>query len=217
MYLYIHSDEMADTGRTFDRHRSMDVRHVVVPAETSVTEILRRATDELTAEERAASTPPIDLLIFNAHGSPGRIWIGESISIHNVETLGSGLGGYFKPILNGGQGIEVHCCQVASQIVRGPEPPPRTCAVRTGPTAVDLAETGVRFIYRMACSFGIRVRASFDSQIADSYGYFENSIAEATPSADADWHGHVRQLDNDPLLIRGNTGLLATEAIFGFY
>ncbi|MEP6946308.1 MAG: hypothetical protein ABJA02_10350 [Acidobacteriota bacterium] len=216
MYIYVHSEDIADAGRTFSRHTGLDVRHVIVPGGLSVRQVAAAVLRILTDEERASPNEIVDLLLFNGHGSPGTIYIGEGIDEHNVSNFADFLRHLLKPIGSGGEGIEVHCCQVAAGLRSEPSYQ-RTCGSDDASGAEDLNSIGVRFIYAMARDFAIRVRASLDLQIADRYGFFEGSMVEALPGEGTDWHGHVRQLTSSPLLMEGDIDSLRWEATFGFY
>lgn len=216
MFIYVHSDDIVDAGRTFARHTGLDVRHVIIPGGLSVPNVADRVVALLTDQERAAGGPIINMLLFNSHGSPGMIHIGEGIDEHNVSALAEPLRPLMRPINSGGEGVEVHCCQVAAGL-RPEHAYRRTCSSLDEPSPEELNSIGVRFIYAMARDLGIRVRASLDLQIPDWYGFFEGSMVEALPDEGADWHGHVRQLTSSPLLMEGDVDSLRWQSTFGFY
>lgn len=214
------------------RHDGRDVRHVVVPAHTSVRSIAIGVLGVLTDEERATPNGSVDMLLFNSHGGPGIIHIGEGITHHNVATLGELTGPLLKPIVEGGEGIEIHCCEVAAGSTECELLYPSTSQghamtrsilhsrshARSEVSSPDEQNSiGVRFLYAMACSFDIRVRASLHRQVPDWYGFFEGSIVEALPDTDIDWHSHVRQVMHSPLLIDEDIDSLRWQTVGGFY
>lgn len=216
MFIYVHSSDITDAGRTFARHTGLDVRHVIIPDGMSVRLVTEQILSGLTEAERRSPDRIVDMLLFNARGSPGTIHIGEGIDEHNVSILAELIRHTLKPLGLAGEGIEVHCCQAAAGLHSEPAYQ-RTCVPGAAPTAEDLNSIGVRFAYAMARNFGIRVRASLDLQIPDWYGFFEGSMVEALPGEGTDWHGHVRRLTTSPLLMESDIDSLRWRTTFGFY
>lgn len=194
MIVYIHSHDVPDAGRTFDRHSASDVMHIsleerIMPAE--VGHRVERALRTRTSREDVNET--IDLLILNMHGSPGRLHIGgiEDADYDVTEENAEAFSGPFASLLkrmgsDGGQGVELHGCYIAA------------ASIDPISGEIEDSEIGYRFIYKLANGFESRVLASASPQIADSEGLFEDSLIVAEPGDDGDWHGHVtRSLDPD--------------------
>lgn len=199
MIVYIHSHDISDAGRAFGRHSGRDVRHVVVSEDTRPADVAARVREAFNDEERASREGLIDLLVINAHGSPGVIHIGgievdtNDVNIDNAEIFAQPFASLMKPTRNGGQGVEVHGCGVAAGSID-----PLTGETEDG-------EIGFRFVYALACAFGINVKASGSPQVSDSQGLFEDSLVEAFPSDDEDWNTHVFAVNDTDSVHEGGT------------
>jgi hypothetical protein len=196
--LYLHASGLVDTGRTFGRHRGeRDVRHIVVPEDTRVSDIAPMVLASFSSEEQSAPGHIIELLMINSHGSPGRLHLcgtsDEATDIFegNASQFATPFRPWLRPLSEGGQGVEIHGCGICGgHLIPGTD-------------EIDDAEIGFRFVYALACAFNIRVQASASAQVADDYGLFEDSLVVALPGddGDLDWHGNLSSRTSNPLLV----------------
>lgn len=212
MIVYLSAAGVDDAGRTFGRHLREDIHQIIVPENTSPSRISHIVTQSFREREGGAPAGSINLLVINSHGSPGRIHLGgvtnseTDIDIHNESDLTSVFRPLLKPRDQGGEGVEIHACQIASgSLLRGSD------GILTD--EVEDAEIGFRFIYALARGFNIRVRTSSSPQVTDYEGYFEDTLIEAEPDDDEDWHEHITS-NNYPGLLHEGGNLTRLGAIF---
>jgi len=214
MIVYIHSYDVADAGRTFGRHLGREVKHVVVPESTQVSDVARLVLSSFTVEERSSAAGSIDLLILNSHGSPGVLHLGgiedDAFDLHigNAAAFAEPFARFLKSGRSGGQGVEIHGCGVAGgSLMRG-------CNGEVT-DEIDDPHIGFRFLYALACGFESRVMASASPQVSDYDGFFEDTLICASPDSvvvtpdeddSDDWNGHVFQVPESPLLHEGGVG-----------
>jgi hypothetical protein len=189
MLIYVHAEDIADAGRTYPRHTGLDVRHTMIARGLNARHMAAQILELLTDDELQGG-PCIEMLVFNAHGAPGTLYIGEGIDEHNLTAIASPLRDLLVPFSDGGQGIEVYCDHVA----------PELRFEQDVPDTEGMIETGVRFIYTMAHDFGTRVRATLDLRMPDRFGFLEGTFVEALPDECADWHGNVRHLTSGEMI-----------------
>lgn len=143
---------------------------------------VRHATGAIPdAPARASGRRSIWLLIFNSHGLPGRLFLGDGIDDTNVWDL-LPLREYMTP---GGHGVEIHACLVASAVI-DPDGERRSI--------------GVEFLQRMAHVLNVPVMASTRAQIgveegwlgtmpgSDTHGVFEGDFVRVEPNGGASLH-----------------------------
>ena len=83
--------------------------------------------------------------------------------------------------------------------------------------AEELNALGVHFVFAMAQNFGTRVRASFDLEMPDRFGFLEGSFIEALPDESADWHGHVRALTSSQTMAEDDVDSFRWPSAFGLH
>jgi hypothetical protein len=187
MIIYLHSFKDRYAGRTFSRHIGMDIRHINVPDSTELKDIADVMVAGLKEEEQAAPEGLIDLLVIVAPGGPGfftlsgepqdeALWIDE----HSAETFASPFARLLKPKNFLGEGVEIHGCGPGA-----PEIDPYSGE------AVD-ANSGYRFIGKLAGLFAHRVKASADEGLVGVDEDYEDSLVEAEPSPDLDGETEIR-------------------------
>ncbi len=198
MIIYLEAYEIPEAGATFGRHSGREVRHIILPEGTAPHQIGEIVSRSFSESESSSLSGTVDLLVINSHGSPGRLHLGgvtdseNDIDIHNYERLTSVFRPLLKPRDQGGEGVEIHACQVAAgSLIDG-------CGHdecgSIEPEEIADPEFGFRFVFALACGFNNRVRASVNSQVADIDGLIEGVVVEARPDDDVDFHGHVVQL-----------------------
>lgn len=199
MIVYLHSPDVQDAGRTFDRHKDVpDVVHIIINQNSTVAQIV----DEVI--RRVRNPRSIWLLIINSHGNSGMIALGRGIGIMDVTGL-SPLAPYMSL---GGKGVEIHSCMVASSVTSSERdaghsgeydvhrnPHDRNALIRTTPGMTNL---GMTFLEYMAASLNVPVRAaielqtgqttSFGSDIGDTEGVFEGPWVTVWPNGSATQH-----------------------------
>jgi hypothetical protein len=207
MIVYLVSADIPDGNVTFERHRGRDVRRVTIPHGVAASGVGSRVLATFSEAERTAPAGLIESLIINTHGSPGIIHLGGitdddyDINIDNVDDFTAPFRPLMKPMEAGGEGVEIHSCGVAAAHV---DP-------ITG--EIDDGDRGFEFIYRLACGFGTRVRASGSDQIPDAEGLFEDTLVEATPGDESDSpRSHLVSV-RDPRLLRPGGYLARVEAM----
>ncbi|MER3430668.1 MAG: hypothetical protein C4324_06425 [Blastocatellia bacterium] len=184
MIVYLHTVEKIDKARTFARHERSDVRHIGVPPGIDVRLLAKYVVRQFSEEEQKNPEGLIELLLINSEGNSGELYLGGAASegsyvyIGNAVPFGRSFARLLMPPRKGGQGVEIHGCAVAA-----PEIDPRTGSIRD-------AESGLRFIFALACGFNSRVRASREPLGSENDDYFGESLAEAYPS-DGDWQDNV--------------------------
>ncbi len=108
MIVYIHSHEIPDRDRTFDRHAGVrDVVHITVPNNTPVEGIVA------LVKTQVRNCGSIWKLIFNGHGDSARtggIYFGDWIFAADVIRFAP-LRAFMTPY---GRGIEMHSCRTGS-------------------------------------------------------------------------------------------------------
>lgn len=142
---------------------------------------VRRAAGAGARAAAGAGRRSIWLLIFNCHGAPGRLAIGDGLDDTNVWDL-QPLRAYMTP---GGPGVEIHACLVASAVI--------------DPDGVRRS-IGVEFMRRMAHVLNAPVLASTRLQIgqdenwlgtvrgSDTHGVFEGDFVRIEPNGGASLH-----------------------------
>lgn len=214
MIIYFHASRLADTGATYGRHMDSDLIHIIIPIGTPPSSLAGIVNRHISESDRADLVGNLELLLINTHGSPGTLHLGGieeensdcDITIHNYQFLTSIFRPLFKPVAEGGRGVEIHGCGVAASSL-APH-----CIV-AGCNDIEDPDVGYRFVYALACGFNTRVRAStFSEQVADYDGLFEHNpdhkhgdLIEALPSSDTDWHGHVGHVNVPGLEHEGGT------------
>lgn len=200
MIIYFHASGLPDTGATYGRHMDSELIQIIIPAGTPPGGLAEVVNRHISESDRTALTGNLELLLINTHGSPGTLHLGGieeensdcDITIHNYQSLTSIFRPFFKPVAEGGLGVEIHGCGVAASSVT-----PHCLA--SGCDDIEDPDVGYRFVYALACGFNTRVRASiFSEQVSDYEGLFERNphhksgdLIEALPSSDPDWHGHA--------------------------
>ena len=189
MIVYLHSPDVPDAGRTFERHKDLtDVIHIIINENYSVPQIVQEVI------RRVRQPRSIWLLIFNAHGNSGTIHLGRGIGILNVTEL-SPLAPYMTL---GGKGVEIHSCLVASSVTsseanaghsgeydihRDPAVD-RVDLIRTTPGMTNL---GMTFIEYMAASLNVPIRGGMDYQIGQQTATFGGSIGDTEGVFEGPW------------------------------
>lgn len=207
MILYLNSHDAADAGQIYGRHQSQDVRHVTIPSATSSGRVVNAVLSGLSVGMATALDHTIDLLVINAHCSPGVIHLGGAsdeayeINERNAESFASPFARMLKPSSIGGQGVEI----TGSYVGAGSIDP------RTG--EVGDPDAGARFLYRLACSFGRRVLGGAGPQVRDSEELSDDSIVVALPDSDPDQQGPLSTI-SDPRISHPGGYFTRTDAFF---
>lgn len=207
MIVYLHADGLSDTGATYGRHlgrAGAEIHQIIVPEDTPPSGLRAVVTRSFERTPRSLDPASIEMLMINSHGSPGTLHLGGilpensecDITEDNVESLTAIFRPALKPLDQGGEGVEIHGCGVGSASLR------QACDSSGCELTDEIedGEIGYRFIYALARGFNTRVRASASNQIPDFEGLFENTMLEAMPGTDDDWHGHVINASSSSLV-----------------
>lgn len=210
---YLHDGDIYDAGKTFGRHRSReaDVVHVEIPSGTAIGDSLRRV-------RQAVGDDALELLIMNAHGNQGSLYIGEWIKGASFPAFAT-----LRPLFDRAEverGIEIHSCCFASakKVGRreysaarewlmghvdefesglhtlsggtfGDSKDWRDEDVRTHWTqAEQVVGDGTAAMVKLAKQAGCLVKAAFSWQRGDAQGRFEDLWACARPDGRVTLH-----------------------------
>ncbi|MEL6661146.1 MAG: hypothetical protein AAFR36_32165 [Bacteroidota bacterium] len=190
--IYVHDKHIWDSGNTFGRHRKERpgrVVHLEYGADAKVTDILSDVT-------KAAGSDGIFLLVFNAHGNRGCIFIGEGIMPQRYKYF-KVLKPYFFKSRPKSLGIEIHSCYfAASSLVSQGE----NDTAGGSHTSANFSSWGAMPVHQLAvvdrlsrdgqghlCAAkladitGVNVKGSYTAQLTDKLGRFEGKWICARP------------------------------------
>ena len=189
--VYVHDEEIWDSGNTFGRHTipgTAKVHHLACDKNESVEYIVDKVT-------RVLKGAPLKTLIFNGHGNCGAIFVGEHITKPKYIKL-KPLRPYFLAAPGGGS-IEIHSCHFLASgnvneriyyLALG-----QRTAANFGSwtsmdehgdkarTAIQKSGAGEECAKKLAAITGARVKASYMAQTTDKVGKFEGLWGCAWP------------------------------------